>query len=123
VNTDFGMIDQAAADDANIDLEKIKKYFKNVINENNFLRNYERIKASSTQQQDRQIKATQQERLMMEKRLGQISNAKQMFVKGITNMQVESLNTALHSSHSFTDHPRKQHQNLSKDQPQPNPYL
>lgn len=43
------MIDQAAADDANIDLEKIKKYFKNVINENNFLKNYERIKASSTQ--------------------------------------------------------------------------
>lgn len=70
IETNFGKIEDFAGQEDDIDLEKIKKLFKNEINENNFLRNYERIKASSSQQQDRQIKATQQERLMMEKRLG-----------------------------------------------------
>jgi len=41
-------IESEASKDAFIDLEKIKKYFKNVINENNFLRNYERIKNAAS---------------------------------------------------------------------------
>lgn len=36
--------EQIEKDWANIDLDKIKKYFKNVINDQNFLRNYEAIK-------------------------------------------------------------------------------
>ena len=36
--------DQIEVDKVNIDLLKIKKYFKNVINDQNFLRNYENIK-------------------------------------------------------------------------------
>jgi len=48
IQTDFESIEEFAKEDNDIDLEKIKKYFKNVINENNFLRNYERIKASSS---------------------------------------------------------------------------
>ena len=105
--TDFSEINSKASQDEQIDLEKIQKYFKNVINENNFLKNYERIKASSSQQQDRQIKATQQERLMMEKRLGQISSAKKMFHRSITNTQVDHNSNLMHQSHSFMDHPRK----------------
>jgi hypothetical protein len=49
---------------------------------------------------------------MMERRLVQISNAKKIFIKGITNRLADSLNTALHSSHSFMDHPRKGYQEL-----------
>jgi hypothetical protein len=37
-------IQRQANDDEEIDLDKIRKYFKSVINEQNFLRNYERIK-------------------------------------------------------------------------------
>jgi hypothetical protein len=49
VETDLAKIDKFANDDDDIDLEKIQKYFKNAINESNFLKNYERIKASSSQ--------------------------------------------------------------------------
>ena len=108
--TDFSEINSRANNDEHIDLEKIQKYFKNVINENNFLKNYERIKASSSQQQDRQIKATQQERLMMEKRLGQISSAKKMFHRSISNTQVDQNSNLIHQSHSFMDYPRKTYQ-------------
>lgn len=62
-------IARQAADDKNIDLAKIKKYFKDVINEQNFLDNYARVKAANSQQNGRKVQATQQERLMMENRM------------------------------------------------------
>ena len=44
VEKDFDKISNFVVNDEHIDEERIKKYFKNVINEQNFLRNYERIK-------------------------------------------------------------------------------
>jgi len=44
VETKLDDIQKQANDDEEIDLDKIRKYFKSVINEQNFLRNYERIK-------------------------------------------------------------------------------
>lgn len=99
-------IQKLANDDHAIDLDKIKKYFKSVINEQNYLKNYERIKLANSQQQDRQIKATQQERLIMEKRQNQIANAKQMFIKGITTRERCNLSNCMPTSQSFMNYPR-----------------
>jgi hypothetical protein len=68
----------------------------------NYLTDFSEINSKA-----RQIKATQQERLMMEKRLGQISSAKKMFHRSITNTQLDHNSNLMHQSHSFMDHPRK----------------
>lgn len=42
--TDAEKINQQINEDENIDLDKIKKYFENVINEKHFLANYDKAK-------------------------------------------------------------------------------
>ena len=74
--------DQIEVDKVNIDLLKIKKYFKNVINDQNFLRNYENIKKGGNPKV-----LSAEDRNKHEKRKDQMRIAKTMFTESTRNMQ------------------------------------
>ena len=67
--------EQVDQDRENIDLDKIKKTFKNVINDGRFLRNYEKIKSGNPELKNAK------ERKIFEKREKRIEIAKHLFAQ------------------------------------------